>query len=96
MAGDEAFRGVVCLGRDSIGILREPEIDVPQLRREVEAGGGGKPPGACKYLVAPAELFVLVADQEAALAELANGSRILNLDPVPLRNREQGGERVAV
>lgn len=96
MAGYEAFRGVVCLGRDLIGILREPEVDVPQLRRKVEAGGGGKPPGACKYLVAPAELFVLVADQEAALAELANGSRILNLDPVPLRNREQGGERVAV
>jgi hypothetical protein len=96
VAGDEPFRGVVCLGRNPIGILGEPEVDFPQLRREVEAGGGGKPPGGGEDIVAPDELFVLVGDQKAAPAQLANRRCVLELDPFLLRNREQGGQRAAV
>jgi hypothetical protein len=94
MAGDESSRGVVCLRRDPLGVVGKPEVDVPQLRREVEAGGRRMPPRLREDPVAPDELTVFLADQQATPAEVANGPRMLDLGPVALRNREQDRERV--
>jgi hypothetical protein len=54
------------------------------------------PSALSEDLVSPAELPVLFADQEAAGTEVANGSRVLPIDPLALRDGEQRRERLAL
>jgi hypothetical protein len=88
VALDEPGRSPVAF-RSNLRLVRKLEIDPSETGREVVDECRRMPRVGGQALVAGAQISVLVIEQKAALDQVADGRRRLDVDPLSLWYREE-------